>query len=349
MILKTKTGEIYVSFNQSKNYCCFGTDIGFYIYQISPFKKIISRKIDGGIKLIKMLHESNIFIFTGKNKGGLYPNNKLIVWDDEKKSVLGEVNFNAEIKDINITRNNIIVLCNSKIYVYTFDKLELVKTIDIDTENEIFSIGNEDCEYLVYTGEERGSINITKLNSDYLETIEAHDSSIEKVLLSRDGRYIVTASERGTLIRLFNLETKEQLKEFRRGCDPVKIVDLCLSDDNSILLVGSEKGTIHLFNTCLNDDYDQKNKHWNKYGMKYIKGVLPEYFSSEWSFAQVYLSNTDTHTWIDSVEKKLYTFGNNGQFYLIDYEDPKVPIIQETIKYISDESDPFSKRSTTIR
>ena len=48
-------------------------------------------------------------------------------------------------------------------------------------------------------------------------------------------------------------------------------------------------------------------------------------------------------------KKNIFVFGNNGQFYLINYEDTLNPIIEKTIKYISDESDPFSERSTTIR
>jgi len=79
MILNTPNGQIYISFNQLKNYCCFGTDIGFYVYQLAPFKKMVSRKIDGGVSMVKMLHESNIFIFVGKSKTNLYPRNKLIM------------------------------------------------------------------------------------------------------------------------------------------------------------------------------------------------------------------------------------------------------------------------------
>ena len=38
--------NIYVSFNHNDTHCCFGTAIGFYIFQINPFNKILSRKID---------------------------------------------------------------------------------------------------------------------------------------------------------------------------------------------------------------------------------------------------------------------------------------------------------------
>ena len=54
------TNQTYISFNQTEKYVCFGTNIGFYIYSLNPFKKILSRKIDSGVSIVKMLYESNI-------------------------------------------------------------------------------------------------------------------------------------------------------------------------------------------------------------------------------------------------------------------------------------------------
>jgi len=349
MILNTPNGEIYISFNQLKNFCCFATDIGFYVYQISPFKKMVSRKISGGVSMIKMLHESNIFIFVGKSKSSLYPKNKLIVWNDETKRVLGEINFNSDIQDIDITKEYILVQCNSKIYIYQFDNLSLIKSIDVCSDKIIMGMGIEGSKYLIYTGDEKGTINITKFDDDYYKKISAHQNEIDILQVSNDGKFLITASTKGTLIRIFNIETGELEKEVRRGCDPVKIIDLSLSNDNSVLLVSSVKGTLHLYNTGINDDLDVKNKNWDEYGMKYIRGMLPDYFNSQWSFGQIYLSGVETFSVIDNSEKKVYVFGNNGQFYLVNYNDTLNPIIEKTVKYISDESDPFSERSTTIR
>ena len=48
MSIKTSNDDIYISFNQTNNYSCFGTSIGFYIYQINPFNKILSNKFNMG-------------------------------------------------------------------------------------------------------------------------------------------------------------------------------------------------------------------------------------------------------------------------------------------------------------
>ena len=346
--------SVYISFNHNYSHCCFGTSIGFYIFQISPFNKILSRKIDGGVSIIKMLHESNIIIFVGKDDNGLYPNNKLIIWDDQKKNVLGEISYNTKILNTCITKKNIITLCEKKIYIYNFESLTLIKSISTNTSSNLISIGLEESDYLIYPGSDVGTVTIIKLNSDYCNNIKAHNHSIEHLHLSNDGKYFVSASEKGTLIRIFNIEKGEMVHEVRRGIDPSKIIDLKLSKDNSTLLVSSVKGTIHLYKTNIDGKLEEKNKKFKGYGVQTIASfipnvVRPNYVDSEWSFCQIYIPNVITSSVIDKGNQKVYSFGEDGQFYEINYTDSKEPKIEKVIKYLSDESDPFSKRSTTIK
>ncbi len=352
MSLNTKSGDMYISFNQTEKYACFGTPIGFYIYSINPFKKILSRKIEQGISIVKMLYESNIVLFVGRTDKGLYPNNKLIIWDDSKKAVLGEISYNNKINNICVNKEHIVVLLEKKIYIYTFETLYLKKSIEINSytnTNNLVCIGLEKSDYLVYPGNVVGSVNITKLSSDYLETIQAHTNNIENIYLSTNGKYLVTASDKGTLIRIFDVETKEKKNELRRGADPTKINDLRFNHDNSILLVSSIKGTIHLYNTNLVSDFKTENPTFENYGISLVKGILPEYFHSRWSFTQFHIPEIKTYSIFDKTKQIIYSFGSDGQYYILDFHDKSKPTIERTIRYISDESDPFSERSSTIK
>ena len=203
--------------------------------------------------------------------------------------------------------------------------------------------------YLVYPGEQPGTINITKLNEDYLKIIDAHTSLIENIYLSNDGKYVVTASSTGTIIRIFSTETLSKIIEFRRGADPTKIKDIRLNHTNSILLVSSIKGTVHLYNTGIDPNLKIENTSYDNYGMSYVKWALPQYFSDKWSFTQFSLPDISSCSTFDRKLNKIYTFGNDGQFYELDYSDNNKPTIEKTIKYISDENDPFSDRTSTIK
>ena len=204
-------------------------------------------------------------------------------------------------------------MCNSKIYIYKFDNLSLVKSVDVSSNEIIMGTGIEGSKYLIYTSDEEGVVTIIKFDEDYIKQINAHQHEIDILQVSNDGEYLITASTKGTLIRIYDINSGELMQEVRRGCDPVKILDLSLSNDNSVLLVSSVKGTLHMYNTGLNEDCEIKNQSWDNYGMKYIRNVLPDYFNSQWSFTQIYLSGTETFSVVDNTNKKVYVIGNNGQ------------------------------------
>ena len=82
-----------------------------------------------------------------------------------------------------------------------------------------------------------------------------------------------------------------------------------MSEDNSLLLVSSCKGTIHIYNTGINPECESQNSLWENYGSSYIKAIIPvpEYFNSEWSFCKIYLTGIESYSIIKSSEKKLST------------------------------------------
>ena len=96
-------------------------------------------------------------------------------------------------------------------------------------------------------------------------------------------------------------------------------------------------------------DFKTENPTFENYGISYVKWALPDYFHSKWSFAQFQVPDVITYSIFDRYVNKLYSFGNDGQYYELNFQDFNNPTIEKTIKYISDESDPFSERSSTIK
>ncbi|SCU98018.1 LAFA_0G14928g1_1 [Lachancea sp. 'fantastica'] len=77
--------------------------------------------------------------------------------------------------------------------------------------------------------------------------IEAHKGEIAALTLSRDGTLLATASEKGTIVRVFSVETGSKVYQFRRGTYPTKIYSMCFSDDNQFLAASSSSKTVHIF------------------------------------------------------------------------------------------------------
>jgi WD repeat-containing protein 45 len=58
---------------------------------------------------------------------------------------------------------------------------------------------------------------------------------------------VATASEQGTLIRLWGFPSCSKLMEFRRGVDPAVIFSMAFSPTGKMLAVSSDKSTVHIF------------------------------------------------------------------------------------------------------
>jgi len=59
-----------------------------------------------------------------------WPKNKVIVWDDLKEKIIGELSFNAEIKSVRINRAILIVILFCKTYIFNFTDLTLIDCLD---------------------------------------------------------------------------------------------------------------------------------------------------------------------------------------------------------------------------
>lgn len=91
--------------------------------------------------------------------------------------------------------------------------------------------------------------------------IEAHKGEIAALALSFDGTLLATASEKGTIIRVFNVETGVKMYQFRRGTYPTKIHAMCFSSDNQFLAVTCSSKTIHIFKLTKNGGTSEGQGH----------------------------------------------------------------------------------------
>lgn len=78
--------------------------------------------------------------------------------------------------------------------------------------------------------------------------IAAHDSPLAALAFSHDGTRIATASEKGTVIRVFNVSDGTKIYEFRRGMKRcVSISSMAFSMDGVFLCCASNTETVHVF------------------------------------------------------------------------------------------------------
>jgi WD40 repeat protein len=77
--------------------------------------------------------------------------------------------------------------------------------------------------------------------------IPAAQSSLSQIAVDVRGTRLAAASQKGTLLRVFDTATGQLIDMFRRGSSQAAIQSLAFNHDGSMLAVSSDKGTIHFF------------------------------------------------------------------------------------------------------
>ena len=137
-----------------------------------------------------------------------------------------------------------------KIYVYNFANLKMIEVIETSPNPRglcAVSPSKEIC-VLACPDKQAGTVRVIHFDKGSKTTlINAHQSAIAAMTLNVEGSIIATASDKGTLIRIWDTETGQKLQELRRGTDQAEVFCISFDPVTKYLATSSDKGTIHIF------------------------------------------------------------------------------------------------------
>lgn len=80
-----------------------------------------------------------------------------------------------------------------------------------------------------------------------VNVVEAHKSPLSCIALNNNGTLLATASETGTIIRVYSVPGGTKLYQFRRGTYPAQIYSMSFNLSSTLLCVSSATDTVHIF------------------------------------------------------------------------------------------------------
>ncbi|KAI9866262.1 MAG: Phosphatidylinositol 3,5-bisphosphate-binding protein [Trichoglossum hirsutum] len=249
--------SLSAAFNQDNTCFSVGLDNGFCVFNSDPCELRVARDFNAGIGLVEMLGRANYIALVGGGKQPKFPQNKasivaffkclgVIIWDDAKQKPVITLEFRSPIYRVRLSRTRIVVtLCNS-IHVYAFssppEKLSVFETAD-----NPFGLCCLGSRLLAFPGRTPGQVQLVEIGRGNVSIIPAHSTALRALDLSLDGEILATASETGTLIRIWSTTNCSRIAELRRGVDPAAIFSLAISPSNTLLATTSDKSTLHIF------------------------------------------------------------------------------------------------------
>jgi WD40 repeat protein len=248
---------------------------------------------------------------------------------------ISKININNK-KKIYIYR--IYVICDTQIYSFTLQGFQSVDIIETyDNRLGVFGICYDPNVTIIAFPDKakKGKVRIKNMDKNSTNTVDAHENIISFISFNNNGSIMATASDRGTLIRLFLTETGYFFQEIRRGKDKAVIKDICFEPNNKLIACCSDKGTVHIWNleSKLKQVFKDENENNNKeegisssskkedlaQNHKSIFSSLPNFvsggfFKSEWSFANVRIKDSNSICCFGK-EDEIIIISSQGNYY----------------------------------
>ncbi|KAG6895242.1 hypothetical protein C0992_002411 [Termitomyces sp. T32_za158] len=193
----------------------------------------------------------------------------------QRQSMICELLFPSSVLAVKMNRKTLVVVLELEIYIYDISNMRLMHVIEtLKNPDAICALSpSADNSYLAYPAPLPSPTSLPPASSsstsnpnpppppaptgDVLlfstrslsvaNVLRAHKSPIALLSLNPTGTLLASASDKGTVIRVFSVPNAEKLYQFRRGTRETRIYSLAFNRVSSLLAVSSAHETVHVF------------------------------------------------------------------------------------------------------
>lgn len=193
-----------------------------------------------------MMGKTNWLALVGGGRRPMFAPNKVMLWDEAKLDVSVEISNMSNVWGVRLARNRIVAVLQDCVRVYSFARPPNLLARHDTTDNPL-GLCEMSERHIAFPGRTAGQVQLVEIATSNISIIPAHSASLVAIRFSPDGLLLATASEKGTIIRVWVTNTGARIAELRRGWDPATIFSLGFSPSGAMLACTSDKGTLHVY------------------------------------------------------------------------------------------------------
>jgi autophagy-related protein 18 len=197
---------------------------------------------------------------------------RLQIKNTKRDLIICELTFPNAVLSVRLNRKRLVVVLEDQIYLYDIQTMKLLYTIETSPNPAAIcalSPSQDNC-YLAYPVPAKGtpvssapahappnSVHVPQTTGQVLlfdavqlkvtNLVDAHRSPLSCITFNNEGTVMATASDKGTIIRVFSVPDAHKLYQFRRGSMPSRIYSMAFNITSTLLCVSSATETIHIF------------------------------------------------------------------------------------------------------
>ncbi|XP_059237100.1 WD repeat domain phosphoinositide-interacting protein 1 [Mustela nigripes] len=341
------------SFNQDCTSLAIGTKAGYKLFSLSSVEQL--DQVHGSneipdVYIVERLFSSSLVVVVSHMKP-----RQMNVYHFKKGTEICNYSYSSNILSIRLNRQRLLVCLEEAIYIHNIKDMKLLKTIlDIPANPTglcALSI-NHSNSYVAYPGSlTTGEIVLYDGHSlKTVCTIAAHEGTLAAITFNASGSKLASASEKGTVIRVFSVPDGQKLYEFRRGMKRyVTISSLVFSMDSQFLCASSNTETVHIFKLeHLTNSRPEEPSTWTGYMGKmfmaasnYLPTQVSDMMNQDRAFAtgRLNFSGQRNICSLSTIQKlpRLLVASSNGHLYIynLDPQDGGECVLIKTHSLIS--------------
>ncbi|TXT04370.1 hypothetical protein VHUM_04137 [Vanrija humicola] len=314
------------NFNQDFSCIAVGHKKGYTILNCDPFGKVHSKNDQGATGVVEMLFCTSLVALVGApDQQASNSPKKLQIVNTKRQSTICELIFPSSVLAVKMNRKRLIVVLENEIYIYDISTMKLLHTIETGPNpNAVCALSSSsDHSYLAYPSPapSTSSASVSSgvppaapapttgdvlifdtLNLSAVNVIQAHKTPIAALSLNSKGTMLATASDKGTVVRVFSVPDAKKLWQFRRGTSSAHIFSMNFNLTSTLLAVSSDTSTIHIYKLTNRKSGDGANGGGDE---------SPPPSASSGGFDSPTPSDTSTQTAASSLRRRSYHFGKS--------------------------------------
>lgn len=229
---------------------------GLRVYNVEPLVEKTHYSTDevGEVSLCEMVLRSNWLLIVRPRR----PCSVLLL-DDRRRKFRAEIAFKTPVRAIRAKSDKAAVVLSTSIQVLTLPSLQRIALLRTPhTPKPLCALAITPAiqsQFIAAPAHRQGSLQLWDLSrvvkgaqSSSPAVMACHKGALVCITLSNSGSRLVTASSRGTLLRVWDTSSKTLLHDLRRGADYADIYCINFNASGSQLCCVSDKGTLHVWN-----------------------------------------------------------------------------------------------------